>query len=395
MSQRLISRNDDLRRLRNEGYNVQIVSTYLVVRDVPYVNARREVQRGALVCQLDLAGEATTKPSTHVTFFAGEYPCNRDGSPIRQLEHQSQQQQLAADLVVHHSFSNKPAGGYVDFYEKVTTYVRIISHPAAALEPSASATTFPAIPASADESIFHYMDTASSRAGILTATERLELDRIAIVGLGGTGSYVLDLVAKTPVKEIHLFDGDAFQNHNAFRSPGAASIEELQAQPTKVAYLTRTYSKMHRGIVSHECNIDDQNVGLLEGSTFVFLCLDKGSVKGPIIRYLEEQGIPFLDVGMGIDLDDQGTLGGQLRLTLSTNQQRQHVHVRNRIPLADGDVDDVYSRNIQIADLNALNAALAVVKWKKWCGFYRDLEREHFSVYTTDGNNIINEDQHE
>jgi len=77
-----------------------------------------------------------------------------------------------------------------------------------------------------DESVFKYIDTASSRAGINVPTQKLELARIAIVGVGGTGSYVLDLVAKTPVKEIHLFDGDVFLSHNAFRAPSAASSDE-------------------------------------------------------------------------------------------------------------------------------------------------------------------------
>ena len=35
-------------------------------------------------------------------------------------------------------------------------------------------------------------------------TMKLELRKIAILGLGGTGSYVLYFVAKTPVREIHL-----------------------------------------------------------------------------------------------------------------------------------------------------------------------------------------------
>jgi len=26
---------------------------------------------------------------------------------------------------------------------------------------------------------------------------------------------------------------------------------------------------------------------------------------------------------------------------------------------------------------------MAVIKWKKYCGFYQDLEREHDSTYTT------------
>jgi hypothetical protein len=35
---------------------------------------------------------------------------------------------------------------------------------------------------------------------------------------------VLDFTAKTHVKEIHLFDGDTFFQHNAFRAPGAANL---------------------------------------------------------------------------------------------------------------------------------------------------------------------------
>ena len=51
------------------------------------------------------------------------------------------------------------------------------------------------------------------------------------------------------------------------------------------------------------------------------------------------------------------------------------------------------TRNIQVADLNALNACLAVIRWKKLFGFYRDLEREHHTLYTVDGNHLLNEDQ--
>lgn len=101
------------------------------------------------------------------------------------------------------------------------------------------------------ESVFKYADTASSRAGIAVASAKLELGKIGIVGTGGTGSYILDLVAKTPVKEIHLFDGDIMLNHNAFRSPGAPSVEELREKPSKAEYFQRLYSKMRRGIVAH------------------------------------------------------------------------------------------------------------------------------------------------
>jgi hypothetical protein len=125
---------------------------------------------------------------------------------------------------------------------------------------------------------------------------------------------------------------------------------------------------------------------------FVFLSIDDGTAKRTIVAALEEYGIPFIDVGMGV-YESEGSLAGLLRVTTSTPQKREHVREKNRIPFSSSDDENGYSQNIQIADLNALNAALAVVKWKKLRGFYRDLEREHFSVYAVDGSHLLNEDQ--
>ena len=94
---------------------------------------------------------------------------------------------------------------------------------------------------------------------------------------------------------------------------------------------------------------------------------------------------------MGLELID-GSLGGILRVTASTPEKRDHVH-QGRISFTGGGPDDIYSSNIQVADLNALNALMAVIKWKKIRGFYRDLKREHHSTYTTDGNMSLNGDQ--
>jgi hypothetical protein len=208
--------------------------------------------------------------------------------------------------------------------------------------------------------------------------------------LGGTGSYVLDLVAKTPVREIHLFEGDAFLQHNAFRSPGAPSLDELRAKPTKLAYFEKLYSKMRNGIVAHEGYVDASNVGKLRGFDFVFLCIDRDSTRGLIAASLEESGVPFVDVGMGIRQSGDGFLLGVLRVTTSTAKSRAHFKLR--APCSNGNDHEEYDHNIQIADLNALNAALAVVKWKKLCGYYLDLEHEHHATYTIDGNILTNED---
>lgn len=391
MSQQLINHSPDLQRLRDDGYDVEVRSNYLLIKHVPYVNSNKEIKLATLVSELSLAGDVTTTPSTHVVSFAGEYPCNKDGTEIARIRHQSSQQELTPDLVVHHSFSSKPNGGYKDYYEKMTTYVAIIASPAQSLDSSITAKIFPVIEAEEEKSVFNYIDTASSRAGINLVTRKLERGKIGIVGLGGTGSYVLDFVAKTPVQEIHLYDGDRFLQHNAFRSPGAPSIDELRTAPYKVDYFAARYSNMRKGIVPHVGYIEPSNVDLLHQMDVVFLCLDKGGAKRLIVDKLEEWGTVFIDVGLGIQLVDDALLG-VLRVTTSTAEKREHVSAKGRIPFSDGEGNNEYSRNIQIADLNAFNAALAVIKWKKLWGFYVDLEREHHSTYTIDGNMLTNED---
>lgn len=394
MSHKPINLSADLKKLRDEGYDLEIRSGHLLVNDVPYVNCQKEVKRGILVSKLDLAGDVTVRPSDHVAFFIGDYPCREDGKEIEQIRHQSGARPLTDGLVIQHSFSAKPKpdGFYPDYYAKMTTYVAILSGPAQVLDPKITAKTFPVIEPDkeSDETVFNYIDTASSRAEIGVVTKKLELGKIAIVGLGGTGSYVLDLVAKTPVKEIHLFDGDMFLQHNAFRSPGAPSIEDLKAKPRKSTYLKNLYSKMHRGIVDHPSYVDAGNAESLQKMDFVFLCLDRGPAKKVIVERLVEFGLPFVDVGMGVNMTDD-SLGGILRVTTSTPKQRDHI--ASRIPFSEDAGVNEYSHNIQIAELNALNAAFAVIKWKKMIGFYRDLKCEHHSTYTIDGNLLINEDR--
>jgi hypothetical protein len=173
-------------------------------------------------------------PKDHQVWFAGEYPCHHTGAPIEAVRHTSNQQALWEGFHVQHRFSNKPQGGnFSDYYSKMKSYIGIIANEAKVIDPDASPFTFKVIPPIEEESVFRYHDSASSRADILAIAETLAMERVAIIGLGGTGSYVLDLVAKTPVREIHLFDGDAFLQHNAFRAPGAAPKAILEQKLPK------------------------------------------------------------------------------------------------------------------------------------------------------------------
>jgi hypothetical protein len=387
MSHALISPNADLKRLRDEGYFIQIRGGLLLMREIPYVDPQRQIRRGTLISSLTLAGDKTKTPDTHTVHFDGEVPCRANGEPLHSILNQSGTFDLGQGLVARHLFSSKPPNGYADYYEKMSTYATILAGQATSLDPGVSPRVFRA-PEDEDDSVFNYVETASDRAGIGALSDQLRGERVGIIGLGGTGSYILDLVAKTPVREIRLFDDDEFLQHNAFRAPGAPSIEELREAKHKVEYLHGIYSRMHRGITAHPTRLHEGTMGLLDGLTFCFLCLDSGKAKRQIVEKLEAIGASFIDVGMGLELDE-GSLGGILRVTSSTPERREAFH-NGRVPLGDGGDRGLYSSNIQVADLNSLNASLAVIKWKKLRGFYRDLEKEIHCTYTTDGNMLDN-----
>ena len=147
---------------------------------------------------------------------------------------------------------------------------------------------------------------------------------------------------------------------------------------------------MRRGLIAHPYEVDEQRTAELEPMDFVFIAIDGGAPKKPIVEALELASVPFIDVGMGL-YEAHGTLGGVLRVTTSTPSRREHF--RTRVSLTDAHVVDDYDQNIQVGDLNALNAALAVVKWKKHLGFYADHDREHHTTYTIDRNHLLNEEQ--
>lgn len=387
MSNSPISRNPDLQRLVAEGYEVKIVAGYLVIRNVPFVTVTRDVRRGILVSEFS---EASPVPGTHVIMFAGGMPCDKDGKVLDRIINSKGQQQITPDLIVECTFSSKPPEGYPNYYKKIVSYVGILQNEAQAIDPDATARTWRVTANDSPDSPFAYVDSASSRAGITYASRKLRQKKVAILGLGGTGSYVLDLLAKTPSEEIHLFDGDKFGQHNAFRSPGAPSLEHLRTIPFKVDHWAGIYGNMHRGIVPHPVSITAENVHLLDRMDFVFVCADAGSDKKPIFEALENAGIPFIDTGMGLDLMGDA-LHGMLTVTLSTPEKRDHV--AGRVSMGGDGHENIYAKNIQLADLNMLSAALAVVRYKKYLEFYDDRRHEHFINYIIGGNTLLSEDR--
>lgn len=148
---------------------------------------------------------------------------------------------------------------------------------------------------------------------------------------------------------------------------------------------------MNNSIVEHDYYISPENVNELDNFDFIFLCVDKGEIRKKIVTHLELKNISFIDMGMGINKNGN-SFGGMLRVTTSIPEKRNHVWEKNRIPFID-DLENEYNSNIQIAELNCLNATLAVIKWKKLLGYYQDSTSEFNSFYILGANHFINEDK--
>lgn len=241
-----------------------------------------------------------------------------------------------------------------------------------------------------EEDVFKYPDTNSTRANIEYLNRKFKGQKIAIIGMGGTGAYILDQVSKTPVQSIHIYDGDLFQVHNAFRAPGAIPGDKLEISEglKKVNYYFEVYSHMHKGIVPYNEYVTQDNIKNLLGFDYVFVSVDKNKSRHEITQFLLEMGVTFIDVGLGVNMLDDNLIG-TLRVTTSTSSK--HDHLNHRIGSEEFDEND-YATNIQIADLNCLNAMLAVIKWKKLSGFYQDLKNEHNTLYFINTNKLMNED---
>jgi len=224
---------------------------------------------------------------------------------------------------------------------------------------------------------FNIPNTFEARSGVGTVQDRIRNHRLAIVGLGGTGSYILDLIAKTPVIEIHLFDDDHGTWHNYIRAPGAPTREEIDAHPTstpyKVDYYQKKYSSLRNGIHPHTTR-----VGLSPDFTeflsnnpvdFAFVCIDQltneeSSRQDGVYTALTEARVPFIDSGVSLTINDQdSTIGGSITTSVYSAGSSKW---KDAIPNAKVFGEKVGYRNVQLPEVNALAASLAVIEWRRF-----------------------------
>lgn len=391
MLAKLVNHNSDIKALVDLGYALAVDSNYLIVRDVPYLDGTLALRWGAIVTKLEFIDQLKVKQDNHQVFFAGSSPHSLKGTPVHNLGDNMNKLVLpqSPDIKVERIFSNKLGNrSYIDFQEKIESYITLISGPAMQKYDHITPKTYKARFEDTPESVFNYHDTLTSRAEITDLSIKFKNEVVAIIGLGGTGAYVLDFITKTAVKGIKTFDGDYYHIHNVYRSPG--KLDELELGKTKSEIYHARYNGFRKGIISYNKYVDATCTEDFRDVTFAFVCVDKGSARSEIFKLLNELNIPFIDVGMGLNRNHK-SINGLIRTTFVSAGNLEAILDKRAIPLSDGQ-DDEYKTNIQISELNAINACLAVMKYKQLLGFYLDELPTHFILEVSDGK-LLSDDE--
>lgn len=386
MCQKQISPSALLGLLKEKGIIAKWVNNYLVIANVPYVNKEKIIKNGVLIDTKVHSNMPLNNGNGHIMHFSGEFPCNIEGKELEGIRLGVEKIKICEGLITDFTFSTKVRGvGYNNYVDKIVNYYRIISSQANALG-SIEKHDFEYVEDKHITSL-QYEDMNSSRANIRHVSKKLYNQKIAIVGVGGTGSFILDHLSKCDVSSIHIIDDDILKIHNAFRIPGAVKESVFSENILKVNYLQNVYNVINKNIKILPEKISEINVNILDDMDMIFVCIDGGKLKEYLINYLIEKGLKFIDTGIGIECVDSKLIGSIVNVYAD---EKYNSHVIKHITL-NSDGFNEYNSNIQISEINALAASLAVIKWKQSIGFYADYYDKNTLKFNIEIGDMIND----
>lgn len=122
--------------------------------------------------------------------------------------------------------------------------------------------------------------------------------RVSVVGLGGLGGGVTEILARIGVGNLNLMDGDTFEDSNLNRQ--FLSTHEGLATPKAVAAVERVQAVNASVVVeAHTEFLDADNAaGLLAGSNVVVDCLDSLKFRFILEEACKTAGIPLVSAAV-------------------------------------------------------------------------------------------------
>ncbi len=108
--------------------------------------------------------------------------------------------------------------------------------------------------------------------------KKIEDAKILILGVGGVGSFALDCLYRSGVRNITIVDKDIFEITNQNRQIGSESLGE---------YKVDVLAKKYQGVIGIRENISGENIASFDKEEFdiVLDCIDDMRAKVEVVRY--------------------------------------------------------------------------------------------------------------
>ena len=374
MSATPTSHDGGLDRVIQAGLDYTIEGDTLTVGPVSYRLRSGGVAHGELICHLEREGEKLSAPSDHtVGWVADEKPHAADGQVLESLIHQDWSQGWPNGMTSRCGMSRRPHGrGYRDYGEKMLAYARLIARE------TGQNWRRDAVGSGLVKDGNNMVDqeTGLTRSAVGDMDQLVQREKLAVIGAGGTGGFIVDMISKCNVASIDIYDDDVVSQHTQLRWPGVVNRLVVEEHRNKAEYLAQMYSsRTNRNIRGHALRVDRGDLSFFRDKTMVFVAIDRGEDRRTILTGLTDMGVNFIDCGIDLHRAPDGlTASARIVRTAAGDNREQRMAIVERTP--DRDMGEgLYEAAIQTAEVNALNATLAVIAWKQGIGFYKDAFR--------------------
>lgn len=213
-------------------------------------------------------------------------------------------------------------------------------------------------------------------------TRLLRSITVGVVGCSGTGSFVIEMLARLGVLRLVLVDPDHVEYRNLNRIVGS-SATDAALRRLKVEALAESIASMGLGtevipIASQLAN--REAVRAIAGCDLVFGCMDSHEGRRTLNRLASFYVLPYFDCGVGLEADGAGGIdkvtaaSHYVQPGASSLLERRAIHQKraNAESMARGDpaayaelrrqkyIDGVEEDRPAVISVNALAASLAV-----------------------------------
>ena len=237
-------------------------------------------------------------------------------------------------------------------------------------------------------------------AGTYDCLRRL---RVAVVGCSGTGSPIIEQLARNCVGTLVLVDPDHVEEKNLNRILNA-TVEDAQDRRLKVDVAARAVSSMGLGTVVEQYPnslFDPVAVMAVANCDIVFGCMDSVDGRHLLNKLATFYLIPYFDLGVKLEADGNGSVdqvcgtvhylkpGGSSLLSrhVYTMEQVRAAGLMRTDPVAyRTQLEDGYIRGVQedrpaVIQLNSLVASLAVNELLARLHPYRLDSNEEYAIH--------------